>query len=333
VFSLSEPEFTSLSYVIGVDGGATKTEAVVANLRGEPLGAGRAGCGNWEIVGTQAAAQTIFDAIRQGLERARIDLSAIERAHMGLAGLDWPEDEPRLRSALALHLGQTPITIENDSFLGTLACTPAARGITVSAGSGVCSSYLGDDGEKYFDAYFGELGGGMDVDELALHAIIRAEDGRAPKTALTSAILDATGHPSVAALLRAVTREGYSLSHTVMRPPLFQTAKNGDPVAVGVVSAFGRELGLLATNLIRKYRLGGTAPYVVASGSLFTRTGPLLFDAFRQFVHAADDSARVVLNGRSPVAGAIRAALHACGVQTTANWETASSSYEGALNC
>jgi N-acetylglucosamine kinase-like BadF-type ATPase len=326
------PEFLPLSYVIGVDGGATKTEAVVANLHGEPLGAGRAGCGNWEIVGDLRAAQTIFDAIRQGLERARIDLSAVQRVHMGLAGLDWPEDELRLRAALANHLGRTPVTIENDSYLGALACTPTARGITVSAGSGVCSSYLGDNGEKYFDAYFGELGGGMQIDELALHAIIRAEDGRGPKTALTPSILRATGHSSVAALLRAMTREHYALSHKVMRPPLFQTAAEGDPVAIAVVSAFGRELGLLATNLIRKYHLKGTAQYVVASGSLFTRTGPLLFDVFQRFVHGADTSAQVVLNNRSPVAGAVRAALHACGMQTTTQWETASSSYEGAFN-
>ncbi len=172
----------------------------------------------------------------------------------------------------------------------------------------------------------------MQIDELALHAIIRADDGRGPKTALTSAILRATGHSSVAVLLQAMTRERYSLSHKVIRPPLFQTAAAGDPVAVGVVSAFGRELGLLATNLIRKYRLVGTAQYVVASGSLFTRTGPLLFDVFQKYVHEADSSARVVLNNRSPVAGAVRAALHACGMQTAAHWETASSSYEGALN-
>jgi N-acetylglucosamine kinase-like BadF-type ATPase len=321
-----------LSYVIGVDGGATKTEAVVASVYGEPLGAGRTGCGNWEIVGEQRAAQAIFDAIRQGLERARIGLPAIRTVHMGLAGLDWPEDEPRLRGALARHLDRTPVTIENDSYLGTLACTPAACGITVSAGSGVCSSYIGGNGEKYFDAYFGELGGGINVDDLALHAIIRAEDGRGPKTALTPAILRATGHRSVAALLHALTRERFVLSHAMMRPPLFQTATEGDLVALSVVSAFGRELGLLATNLIRKFHLAGTAPYVVASGSLFTRTGRPLFDAFRTFVHEVDESARVVLNNRPPVAGAVRAAVHACGMQTSASWESVSSLYELALS-
>ena len=320
------------NYVIGVDAGATKTEAVVANLEGHPVGAGRSGCGNWEVVGEKSAAEAIFDAIRQALERARVNLSQVRNAHMGLAGLDWPEDEPRLRAALAQHLGSVPVTLENDAFLGTRACTPDTNGIAVAAGSGVCSSYLGADGERYLYGYFAELGGGFPIDQLALHAIIRAEDGRGPKTALTAAILDATGHESVAELLRALTRKAYTLSHTAIRPAVFQTAASGEPVAVGIVSMFGRELGLLATNLIEKYALEGSEPFVVASGSLFTRTGPLLFDVFEGAVHRVDASARVRLNRRPPVAGAVRAALQSWGEHTNADWESASSSYEGALN-
>ena len=321
-----------MSYVIGVDGGATKTEAVVANRDGHPLGAGRSGCGNWEIVGEASAAATIYEAIHQALERAKVRLSEVRHAHMGLAGLDWPEDEPRLRSALERHLGSLPITLENDAYLGTRACAPHSDGITVSAGSGVCSSYLGPAGEKFLYGYFAELGGGFPIDQLALGAIIRAEDGRGDKTALTAAILNATGYASVADLLLAITRRSYTLAHTVVRPPVFAAAASGDGVAVNIVSAFGRELGLLATNLIQKYTLAGTAPYVVASGSLFTRTGPLLFGAFRDFVHATDPSARVDLNRRPPVAGAVRAALQTWGPRATANWEATSSSYEGALN-
>ncbi len=67
----------SSRYVIGVDGGATKTEAVVANREGQPVGAGRSGCGNWEVVGEKNAADAIFDAVRQALDRAHIDLSQV----------------------------------------------------------------------------------------------------------------------------------------------------------------------------------------------------------------------------------------------------------------
>jgi hypothetical protein len=84
--------------------------------------------------------------------------------------------------------------------------------------------------------------------------------------------------------------------------------------------------------LIRKYRLEGTGAYVVASGSLFTRTGPLLLDVFRRQVHDVDPSAKVKMNDRPPVAGAVRAALQACGAETNGSWETTSASYEGVLN-
>ena len=321
-----------MSYVIGVDGGSTKTDAIVASLEGRPLGAGRSGCANWEIVGEKGAAEAISDAIRRAVDRANADLSGVQHVHIAGAGLDWPEDDGRLRGALAPFLGDLPLTLENDSFLGVRACAPPAHGITVSAGSGVCASYLSAPGEKYFYGYFGELGGGTAIDQLTLHAIIRAEDGRGPTTALTTAIPKATGHASVSALLHALTREGYEIPHTAIRPSLFQTAAEGDAVAIEVVRTFGRELGLLATNLIRKFALRETRPYVVASGSLFTRTGSLLFDVFQGLVKEADPSARVKLNDRPPVAGAVRAALHARGVQTSSTWEAISASYEGALD-
>jgi N-acetylglucosamine kinase-like BadF-type ATPase len=321
-----------VSYVIGVDGGSTKTDAVVANLEGRPLGAGRRGCANWELVGAGVAAETIFDAIRCALDRVKAHLSEVQHVHIAGAGLDWPEDDGRLRGALGPFFADVPLTLENDSFLGVRACAPGAHGITVSAGSGVCSSYLSARDEKYFYGYFGELGGGTAIDQLMLHAIIRAEDGRGPKTALTTAVPRATGHASVSDLLRALTREGYEIPHTAIRPSLFQTAAQGDAVAIDVVRTFGRELALLATNLIRKFELRDTRAYVVASGSLFTRTGSLLFDVFQGLVNEADPSARVKLNDRPPVAGAVRAALHARGVQTASTWETISASYEETLD-
>jgi N-acetylglucosamine kinase-like BadF-type ATPase len=321
-----------LSYVIGVDGGSTKTEAAVSDLSGLMLGTGKSGCSNWEVVGEAKAAQSIFEAMRQALEAAKVELASVSHVHLGLSGLDWPDDEPRIRRALGNLVGDVRMTLENDAYLGVRACTGDGKGITVSAGSGVCSSYLGNAGEKYFYGYFGELGGGINIDRLALQALIRAEDGRGLKTALTPAMLKATGHATVAELLYALTRKAYSLNHTAVRPPLFATARDGDPVATGIVTSFGRELGLLATNLIEKFGLSGRAPQIVASGSLFTRTGSQLFDAFRERVLTADPTALTILATRAPVVGAVRGALEACGLETEKNWDSISSSYRGAFN-
>ena len=119
-------EFPRLSYVIGIDGGSTKTDAVVADLEGRPLGAGRSGCANWEIVGEGAAADAIHDAIRRAVDERKSSLRKARHVHIGAAGVrDWPEDESRLRSALDPFLGEVPLSLENDSFLGVPA--PARR--------------------------------------------------------------------------------------------------------------------------------------------------------------------------------------------------------------
>ena len=57
------------AYYLGVDTGATKSEAVIAGSQGRVLGYGRSGPGNWESVGwpgTRAVLQTIIQQALAG---------------------------------------------------------------------------------------------------------------------------------------------------------------------------------------------------------------------------------------------------------------------------
>src|SRR5260370_33249090 len=85
-----------LNYVIGIDAGTTKTDAVVANLEGRPLGAGSSGCANWELVGEKGAADALEDATRRALYKAGADLTNVRHVHIGAPGLDWRDDEARI---------------------------------------------------------------------------------------------------------------------------------------------------------------------------------------------------------------------------------------------
>jgi len=312
-----------MALIAGVDGGNTKTVAVVCDLEGRALGIGRGGCGNWEAIGEAKAAQVITEVVAQALAAAGGAHADLAHAHMGLAGLDWPDDEPRLRKALAGAGWGCALTLENDSFLAVRACAPEGHGIGVTAGTAVASGILRPDGEKYFYGGFTDLGGGFDIDAQTVHAVIRADDGRGPSTALAAALLRATGHASVTALVYEMHRRGYHAPHAMVRPVLFATAAQGDPVAVDIATRFGAELALCATNLMRRYELLEKDPAVVAAGSLFTRTGPLLFEVFRQQVLRAAARAQVMLADQPPVMGAVRGALAACGRDQPEAWERA----------
>jgi N-acetylglucosamine kinase-like BadF-type ATPase len=56
--------------VVGVDGGGTKTEAVIADERGAFLGLGRSGPSNWEDVGLGGAGASFRVAVGEALAAA-----------------------------------------------------------------------------------------------------------------------------------------------------------------------------------------------------------------------------------------------------------------------
>jgi len=310
-----------MKLVAGVDGGNTKTVAVACDEEGGRLGIGRGGCGNWEVIGEKNAAATITEVMEEAISGAGGRRGDVVHAQMGLAGQDWPEDEPRMRGALVEAGWHCDMTLENDGFLTVRGGAPEGYGIGVTAGTGICAAIVRPDGEKYFYGAFTDLGGGRDIDGEALTAVIRAEDGRGPATALTEGVLRATGHESVRSLVHAIHREGRSPGYGALRRALFAAARQGDGVAVDIVTRFGAELALCGTNLMRRYGLEEEDPAVVASGSLFMRTGPLLFEAFRSEVLAAAPRARVILTDYPPVMGALRGALGVAGWETPQVWQ------------
>ncbi|MEJ7654151.1 MAG: BadF/BadG/BcrA/BcrD ATPase family protein [Chloroflexia bacterium] len=80
-------------YVIGVDGGTTKTVALVAARSGEVIGAAR---GPGSNIYAPPDAETALDAaewtVRRAVESAGVDAKEVGVAAYSMSGADWPED-------------------------------------------------------------------------------------------------------------------------------------------------------------------------------------------------------------------------------------------------
>ncbi len=101
-----------MSHVLAVDGGNTKTIAIIAALDGTILGTGRAGCSDiyhTSIEGTsfldtaEAAIANIELAVETALQAAQIKASDIITSVFNMAGADWPEDFALLETAMRTH--------------------------------------------------------------------------------------------------------------------------------------------------------------------------------------------------------------------------------------
>ena len=81
-----------LYFVVGVDGGTTKTVALVADESGRIIGAARTGGSNWSGEDVEIPMAVVIEAVQQALSMADLNGSDVQVGVFTLAGADWPED-------------------------------------------------------------------------------------------------------------------------------------------------------------------------------------------------------------------------------------------------
>jgi N-acetylglucosamine kinase-like BadF-type ATPase len=298
------------AYYLGVDTGATKSEALIAGEAGQILGYGRSGPGNWESAGWEGARAVLGEIINHAAQEAGITLDQISASGLGLAGYDWPEDHQPHEAILRETGLSGPLFLVNDALLGLFAAAEAGVGVVVSAGTS-CNCYgrdvSGRIGRLTGSSFFGEYAGAGELVHYALRAVARAWSLRGPQTALSDAFVRAAGADDVDDLLAGLMRGRYALDarHAAV---VFETAVAGDTVARRTVDWAGRELGDLALGVIRQLDLAESRFDLVLSGSFF-KGSPRLRVLIEDVVSSAAPGARFVRLNAPPVAGGVLLAM------------------------
>jgi N-acetylglucosamine kinase-like BadF-type ATPase len=299
-------------FVVGVDGGTTKTIALVSDLQGHILGAARAGGTNCVGTVVEGPMAVVAGAIRQALDRAGVTVDQVAVAVCCLAGADWPEDHVARQQALQAHSIARRVVVKNDTFAGLRAGTTQPWGVVIAAGTATNTAAIAPDGREWAFGYYEDGGGAGDVARAAVRAVLRQEDGRGEPTLLTKRVLAHLGLPSAEALLRALLAKELPAGRIYgLCPLVFTAACDGDRVARNILTQQGACLADYAVAIIRRFDMAGLAFDVVLSGSLFKGEGPLLVDTITHAIHAAAPGARIVRAQREPAVGAVLLALDA----------------------
>ena len=145
-----------MNLVLGVDGGGSKTHAVVADDEGNFRGFATNGPSNWETVGLRGAADSLRDATVKALAPTGKGVRDLKAAAFGLAGVDWESDFPRVNGVIdQLELGCDHVLV-NDSMVALRAGTRDQHGVVLVAGTGAVAAGVNRAGET-----FRTLGQGM----------------------------------------------------------------------------------------------------------------------------------------------------------------------------
>jgi N-acetylglucosamine kinase-like BadF-type ATPase len=281
-------------YFLGVDVGATKTHALLADASGKAIGFGEAGPGNPFHVGHDGLLRAIASATGQALRTASVSKTRVREAGLGIAGYNWPSEHPALsRTVEALEL-PAPARIVNDTLVGLLAGAPAGWGIGLAAGTHCnCRGWDRERREGRVVGFrMGEAAGAKALVDQAVYAVARQYTRRGPDTSLTAAFVSATGAGNLDDLVEGLTSGRHALT-AAAAPIVFVEADRGDLVAMDLVRWAGRELGSLATGVVRQLGLEEAAFDLVLIGSLF-KGGRRLADAVEEAVRPVAPRARLV---------------------------------------
>jgi N-acetylglucosamine kinase-like BadF-type ATPase len=244
--------------VLGMDVGASHTRAVLADGRGQILGVGRAGSGNWESVGLDGARQAYTTALDAALADAGLACEAVAASAFGLAGLDWPSDVGRLEPVIASLGLQGPCEMVNDVFLLLRAGTSDGVGVAAIAGSGakvVGRNRAGRTAATFGAGYpFTDWGGAWDIAAAAVHAVALAYRGMGPQTELTERMRFLAGVDETVDLLEAIMRGQVDVGGH-FAPQVFECAAGGDAVAEGIVRRIGETVAANVLSVARELEM------------------------------------------------------------------------------
>lgn len=298
--------------VVGVDGGGTKTQAVILDVNLAILGEGFAGPSNPLRVGIANAAAAVRESIDRGCAVAKLRRADLVAAEIGLAGASRPELRARMRDALN-GSGIGEIIVVGDADIALYGATEGEPGLIVIAGTGSICCGINGRGKRTcaggWGPVAGDEGGGSWIARRALRAIAHAADGRGAVTSLMSAAcayfrVSEPNDLSTAIYAPTMTNErlaGFG-KHAI------EAAKAKDRIACEILAEAGKELGTMAAAVIRNLKLEREAFQVAYVGGVFKAAGELALASMRKEIRYVAPKAYLAPPRFSPAVAAARMA-------------------------
>lgn len=312
----------SPGFVVGVDGGNTKTIAVVATTGGHVLGTAAGTCS--DIYGPVPASQALdvlAGVVKDALRCAGVAPEAVVATVGSLAGADWPEDYELYRSELRARLGlRGRLEVINDG-LGPLRLGDrGGAGVAVVLGTGAAVGARGPDGSTWHASFWLPVGGAEWLGRRAVTAVCRAALGTGPPTSLSTALLGLLGAPDEEAMLHALTRRDSAFTGQRWERDagrlLVDHEALGDGVARDILAQYATALAPYAIVAAEKVRLG-TAFSVLLTGGLLRHPRSSLAGYLAGEITALAPNATVTKVTTAPVAGAVLEAIALAGTPVT----------------
>jgi len=304
------------NYVIGVDGGGTKTIVGLSDLNGRILKTEKSGSSNPRNIGVKRAVENVVKGIKSILPKNK--KAKILSTFIGLPAVE-EELRPKIQEIQKELLTEKRISkairgkvvFGSDQLIAFKSGTDKKEGIVLIAGTG-CVAH-GWDGKREYKAsgwgWLADEGSAFWIGQKILQAVLKSLDGRGPKTSLKSFIFHRfrlkAQNPNL------LNQKVYSQNFIEVVASLSSICnladKKGDKLAKDILIEAGKELTLPIKAVVKKLNFSKEKfPLVLVGGVLKSNT---VLKTLKKEIKKVAPGVEFIIPKKEPVVGAVKLAI------------------------
>jgi N-acetylglucosamine kinase-like BadF-type ATPase len=315
------------TYVLGIDGGGTKTHAAIMDAHGHVCGVGTAGPSNYDDVGPDVARTNIAAAVHQARSVAALDAQPFAAAFLGMAGVVSPADRAVLH-AIARDLDLAPdqsIGVDHDCRIALAGGLSGRPGIVQIAGTGSSTYGRNAKGEDWRSGGWGELladeGSSYWFGRQAMIAAVRSYDGRQGPTMLLERVLVRLALDDINDIMHRLYVVKLSRSDIAALAPLvIEAAHAGDATASALIERGMEHLARCIEAVAKRLGFATSTCEIALVGGLFN-AGTIILQPLHAAIGTRLPNARLLPAEQPPVVGACLLALERIDIRPDAGIE------------
>lgn len=309
-------------YIIGVDGGGTKTEMAVFDELGHIL-YHKIGPGLIDYLSAMRYEKILKDLFDDVKRHLKITSSDIELVVLGLSGADTKDDFDELNQTCKHIFNDISFQVINDAWIIMRSGLKTLYGAVAIAGTGTNAAAIKSANEKAIlrslSYMTGTFGGGLDIARESLYYAFRSNELTYKKTMLEIRIARLFGYDKIEDLLpmlypkNVMKKDDYAKITALT----FACAKERDEVAIKILRHAGTICGEQTAGVIKQLNMQHHEIPVVMGGRVFSDETSDFNDSFKEALLKEAPKATFIKSHYRPVAGAYLWALDLLNIKQT----------------
>lgn len=276
-----------MGYILGVDGGNTKTDYFLFTTEGKIVDMYRSGtCSHEGLKDSFSGTKRIMtEVFKEFLGRNNLTPEDIIASVFGLAGDDIPYQHNELIKIVE-ELGFKNFKIVNDSALAIKVGTTNGYGVCSINGTGTSVSGIGKDSKCIQVGGIGDITGDLAGGRFLAREVVKKAFNEVfrfgKKTSLTKIVLELLDNKDDLMLMEDIVIKflGGKVDYNILTVACFEEANKGDEVAIELLTTMADNLARSAAGAVVRLDLG-EQPEVVLAGSVYVKGScPILIDEF-----------------------------------------------------